>query len=180
MLRQNQSIIGSTELVSINGRVDVPAKIDTGADTSAIWASNITMTPGGILKFSLFGPGSPFYTGKILKRTAYQVVVVRSATGEEQTRYQVFLRIKIAGHSIRARFNLSDRSRNNFPILIGKRTLRGRFLVDVERSAVDFSKNPSSDRLQAESDRDPYAFHQRYFNYNKEGDYYEDCNSLKR
>ena len=163
MALKNLPIIGSTELVSIDGHIDVPAKIDTGADTSSIWASNIIVTPDGVLKFSLFGPGSPYYTGKILEHTVYQAAVVRSATGEEQIRYQTYLSLKIAGRRIRVRFNLSDRSRNNFPILIGKRTLKNRFLVDVQRSAIGYSKKLRSGALTSELRKDPYAFHQRYY-----------------
>ena len=47
-------VIGSTEFIDVAGIKNVPAKIDTGADSSAIWASNIEMQKNGILKFSLF------------------------------------------------------------------------------------------------------------------------------
>lgn len=155
-------MIGSTELVEINGHFDVPAKIDTGADSSSIWASNIHIDADGLLTFSLFGPGSPYYTGAVLKRADYSAAVVRSATGEEQIRYRTHLTLKIAGRKIRARFNLSDRSRNNFPILIGKRTLKNRFYVDVSQAAITYAKNPQTSILSAELAADPQGFHRRY------------------
>ena len=61
-ISQNLPVIGSTEFVEIFGVSAVPAKIDTGADSSAIWASNIDMKEDGTLIFSLFGKKSPFYT----------------------------------------------------------------------------------------------------------------------
>ena len=65
----NKEIIGIVELVSIGKRaIDIPAKIDTGADSSSIWASNIRVDKNGVLRFSLFGEGSPYYNGKIYKR----------------------------------------------------------------------------------------------------------------
>ena len=61
------AMIGSTEYVDIAGISRVPAKIDTGADSSAVWASDIEMKKDGTLVFSLFGKSSPFYTGEKIK-----------------------------------------------------------------------------------------------------------------
>ena len=115
---QKLPVIGANALVSICGRDSVPAKIDTGADSSSIWVSHLRIDKDGVLKFRLFGEGSPFYNGKVVKRKQYKVAVVRSATGEEQIRYRAYFPIKINGKKIRVLFNLSDRSNNNFPILI--------------------------------------------------------------
>jgi len=59
------TIIGSKELVDFPelGFVRVPAKIDTGADSSSIWASDITEQDGK-LEFYLFDEQSPYYTGQ--------------------------------------------------------------------------------------------------------------------
>lgn len=162
MSNNSLEIIGSTVLVSVAGHSDVPAKVDTGADTSSIWASNIQMTPDGILEFTLFDKGSPFYTGEILRRSDYEVAVVRSATGEEQIRYRTHLPLKIHGRRVNALFNLSNRSRNNAPILIGKRAIRGKFMVDVRRCAVELPKNSRTEGLNKELKDNPYGFHQKY------------------
>ena len=61
-------IIGSSERITIAGIENVPAKIDTGADSSSVWASHIRVTRDGILKFRLFDEGSPYYTGRTLDR----------------------------------------------------------------------------------------------------------------
>lgn len=166
----NLPVIGSTELVEVCGRKNVPAKIDTGADSSSIWVSDIDMTKDGILKFKLFGPKSPFYNGKILKRTDYKVAVVRSATGEEQIRFRTHLTLKVAGKSIRALVNLSDRSKNNFPILLGRRTLNKKFLVDVSKAKVERPLTTKTRGLQEELEKDPYKFYQKYAKLAKEGE----------
>jgi glutathione synthase/RimK-type ligase-like ATP-grasp enzyme len=46
----------------------------------------------------------------------------------------VTLPIKIAGKRFRVHFTLADRSRSNFPILLGKRFLNKKFLVDVSQN----------------------------------------------
>lgn len=114
-------IIGSTEYVNVANIKNVPAKIDTGADSSSIWASHIRVTKDGVLHFRLFDENSPFYTGKAFKRKDYKAAVIRSSSGHEQIRYRAYLTLKLKGRRIKVLFNLSDRSKNNFPILIGRR-----------------------------------------------------------
>ncbi|MCL2444985.1 RimK/LysX family protein [Candidatus Saccharibacteria bacterium] len=158
-----KTMVGASEYVSIGRRaIDVPAKIDTGADSSAIWASKVRVGRDGVLRFALFGEGSEFYSGKIFKRTDFEVAVVRSAMGEEQVRYRTRLLVKIGGRKIRVLFSLADRSKNNFPILIGKRTLARRFIVDVTQNVVEYPRNPRTPGLAKEFAKNPYAFDQKY------------------
>lgn len=156
------TIIGSTEYVEIAGVKKVPAKIDTGADSSSVWASNIKMSKDGTLIFSLFGKKSPLYTGEKIETTNYKAKIIRSSNGAEQIRYLVKLPLKIQDESFEATFTLANRSRNNFPVLIGRRTLSKNFLVDVSRSAVERPKNPDTPHLNEELKEDPYEFHQKY------------------
>jgi hypothetical protein len=156
-------IIGSTEYIEVSGIKDIPAKIDTGADTSSIWASNINMREDGTLEFSLFGSKSPYYTGETIKMTEYKARIVRSSHGDTQIRYRVRLPIKLADESFDTTFTLANRSRNNFPVLIGRHTLEGKYLVDVSSSKVGRKKDtPQSVKLSEELKKDPYRFHQKY------------------
>ena len=155
-------IIGSIELVDVCGRKDIPAKIDTGADSSAIWATHIKITEDGFLKFKLFGPKSPFYNGKVIKRKDFKVAVVRSATGQEQIRYRTHFTIKLGGKKIRVLLNLSDRKNNNFPILIGRRSISKKFLVDVSKVAVKRPSPKNTRRMLEELQKNPYEFYQKY------------------
>lgn len=160
--------IGRNEAVDFAGysRRKVPAKIDTGADSSSVWVSNIRVDKNGVLRFNLFGEGSPYYTGKVIKRENYKVAVVRSASGHEQIRYRTQFSLRIGGKRIRALFNLSDRSKNKFPVLIGRRTLSGKFIVDVSQSHfTDGEKVFSGENqvLNAELQKDAYAFYKKHY-----------------
>ena len=155
--------IGKTRKINVIGHAQgVPAKIDTGADSSAIWASNIFVDEAGILHFTLFDKGSEFYNGEIISRKAFKVAQVRSSSGHTQVRYRVELPIRLGGKRIRALFNLSDRSNNEYPILIGRRTITGKFLVDVSRGLKQTKVMTISRSLTKEMERDPYAFFQKY------------------
>jgi hypothetical protein len=155
-------IIGQNALVDVKGhQKHVPAKVDTGADSSAIWASQVAMSKGGILSFVLFDGSSPFYTGEVIERHAYQVAFIRSSNGAEQIRYKIELPLRIDGKLIRAQVTLSDRSKNHFPILLGRRTLNKKFVVDV--SVQQYQKPKTISRgLRKEFKKDPHGFHLKY------------------
>lgn len=130
--RQRPTTIGPQTLVDFPrfGISGVPAKVDTGADSSSIWASNIKERAGR-LTFTLFGPHSPFYTGEVITTRDYEIASIKNSFGNTEFRYKVKIKAVIEGRVITARFSLANRASNTFPILIGRRTLHGRFLVDV-------------------------------------------------
>ncbi|MBQ7802359.1 ATP-dependent zinc protease [Candidatus Saccharibacteria bacterium] len=160
--KRQKDVVGSTEYVSVNGVKNIPAKIDTGADSSAIWASHLNVEKDGTLKFMLFDEGSKFFSGETISRKDYRVKIVRSSNGDEEIRYRVELPLELNGHKIRAMFTLADRSKNNFPILIGRKTLKNKFLVDVSKMSVEKKSNPKTPKLNAELEKNPYEFHQKY------------------
>jgi hypothetical protein len=128
--------------------------------------SNVRVDKEGILRFSLFGEGSPFYNGKTINRENYKVAIVRSASGHEQIRYRTQLRLRIGGKKIRATFNLSDRSRNRFPVLIGRRTISRKFIVDVSQSKYDDEKKvfaTETQSLNEELQTNPYEFYEKHY-----------------
>lgn len=133
-MHEEKSIIGRAVKVAFPelGLKQVPAKIDTGADASSIWASSVVLD-GTDLVCVFFGPESTFYTGKQVRfpKGEYSLTRVASSFGHREVRYKVKLSIRIGGKSINATFTLSNRSNKTYPILIGRRLLHGKFLVDV-------------------------------------------------
>lgn len=156
-------IIGRNTIVDLVGYADqIPAKIDTGADSSAVWASNVRVAKNGTLHFTLFGKDSPHYTGEVIKRRQYTVSMVRSSSGHEQIRYRVQLPVRVRGKRIKASFNLSDRSNNDFPILLGRRTLNKKFLVDVSHLEHQLPAKDKSAQLREEFALSPHEFYKKY------------------
>lgn len=132
--RKELIIIGRAEKVELRdfGLADIPAKVDTGADSSSLWVSHIQEDAKG-LHFVLFGKDSPYYTGEVQHFTKpdYTLTRVANSFGHKELRYKVKLRITVKGRKVRATFTLSDRSLKTYPILLGRRLLQGKFLVDV-------------------------------------------------
>jgi hypothetical protein len=132
-------IIGRSELLSFvdTDALKVPAKTDTGAYRSAVHASDIRIEDG-LLKFKLLG-GHPV-CGVLSKEIAtdeYTQVKVANSFGHEEERYEVKLKVKLGPKVFQARFTLADRSKKIYPILLGRKLLNHRFLVDSSETSLD-------------------------------------------
>jgi hypothetical protein len=167
MTKKDLTTIGRNASVDFIGHVKhVPAKVDTGADSSSVWATNIKVDENGVLQFTLFGVGSKWYTGEVIERQHYKVAMVRSASGHEQVRYRVEFLMRVEKRRIRAAFNLSDRSLNKFPVLIGRRSLSGKFIVDVSKARYKETGKVfemENGLLNRELANDPYEFYRKYY-----------------
>lgn len=168
-MMRSKVVLGPDTHVEIAGYKKIPAKIDTGADGSSIWASKIRVTPEGRLLFCLFGQNSPFYDGKTIQRRRFSAAKVKTASGEVVLKFRVHLTVKIKGRKIKALFGLSDRSNLEYPVLIGKRTLKRRFVVDVAQSpAIGEKKTIKCGKLTKNLKKDPHKFYQDYYLKTKE------------
>ena len=175
MARKEKTVIGRTATASFpsEGIYNIPVKIDTGADRSSIWVSNLSVDDSDTLHFVLFDKMSPYYSGKLHSTRHYTAQLIRSSNGTAQVRYRVSLTVELAGRLIRGSFTLADRSRNTYPVLVGCALLKNKFLVDVALESpiqppIKYShKGPAYDE---ELRRDPKAFFKKYHQHNRRGD----------
>lgn len=132
-MNTDHQIIGAVSTIDLPelGFISIPARIDTGARTSAIWASEVNENDG-ILNFKLFDKQSEFYLNKIIKVNNYDRRLVTNSTGHKEERYTVKLLIELEGRIIRGTFTLANRSAQTYPVLIGRNILRGKFIVNVK------------------------------------------------
>ncbi|MDB5171182.1 MAG: hypothetical protein JWO35_876 [Candidatus Saccharibacteria bacterium] len=144
---KNLLTIGTTELMTLpdSAIADIPAKIDTGADNSAIWASNIHLEEGKVV-FNLFAPGSVYYREEPVVVSNFRTTTVRNSFGHKEFRYKVQFNVCVGEHKLQRWFTLADRSRNNYPILLGKNFLKNKFIVDVSQKNI-VSKHEVSSKV---------------------------------
>lgn len=130
--RKLKLVIGRAERVDFPtaGVFNVPAKIDTGAYRTSVWASDIR-EEDGVLKFKLMGPGSEYYSGQDCHVSKYEIVDVENSFGQKEKRYSLQFTVKVGHKKIRTNITLADRSKKIYPVLVGRKFLRGRYLVDV-------------------------------------------------
>jgi hypothetical protein len=133
-------VIGRSEVLSVVGfgMSDIPAKTDTGAYRSAIHADRITLDKKGQLHFRLLG-GHPvcgsMATDMVTKH--FSEVWIANSFGHREKRYEVKLRVKLGPKIFTAAFTLADRSKKIYPILLGRKLLSDRFLVDTAESSLN-------------------------------------------
>ncbi|RKV97831.1 MAG: hypothetical protein D8G53_04115 [Candidatus Saccharimonas sp.] len=168
-MNDEKVIIGRTAHIVIpsEGVRSIRVKIDTGADRSSIWASNIAMSDDGELSFTLFAPESKYYSGTVYRTKNFEASRVRSAHGDLQVRFRIHMTIILGGKKIRGTFTLADRSKNKYPALIGCKILNKKFLVDVSKGAI---RENRSDKITQELKRDPKVFFEKYYHNNPRGD----------
>lgn len=154
---KQRKIIGRVEKIKLPEQFDVAlhARIDTGAQTSAVWASSVEIVDDRLAVVFL-GPEHPAYTGAVCYFDEFTHGMVASSNGQAELRYKIKLLVSIGGKKIRATFTLANRATQVYPVLIGRNILRGKFLVDIklgepltklerERSKLLQQTNPKGD-----------------------------------
>lgn len=143
MTTQKQlKIVGSSETVDFPDfkLCDVPAKVDTGADTGALHCTKIeekVIKGQRVLQFSPFDKPE-----LVIEADAYSTRHVRSSNGLKKERFFISTTITIQGEQYPIQLSLADRTEMTWPVLIGKRFLAdNEFLVDVNmQSPISFSE----------------------------------------
>ena len=131
-------IIGETEAVDLEGcSVPFEARIDTGATTSSIDARKIRAFERDGKKWVSFEIVS---RGEKLSRS-YELPVERVASikrhgAESIQRYTVMLTFRLGHLTLEREFTLADRSRFEYPVLLGRNVINGLAAVDPSRRNV--------------------------------------------
>lgn len=120
------------------GMHNIPAKSDTGAYRSAVHADDIFIDEKNLLHFTLLG-NHPVCGTMAQKVTSdkYKEVWIANSFGHREKRYEVKLQAKLGPKVFTASFTLSDRSKKIYPILLGRKLLNDRFLVDSSESSLN-------------------------------------------
>ncbi len=132
------NVLGRSDRVDLPdmGLSDIHAKIDTGAFTSSLHCSSAKVV-NGKLEFVLLDDEHPEFTGMKFRVKRFKERDVKNSFGEAERRFVIRTTVRIFGRDIRTEFSLSDRGNLTFPVLLGRKILRKRFLIDVKK--VDLS-----------------------------------------
>lgn len=133
-------ILGRNDRVDLPGLglTDIQAKIDTGAYTSSLHCSSAEVV-NHKLEFVLLDEEHPEFTGMKFTFEEYTQREIRNSSGEAELRYIIKTTVRIHGKTYITQFSLSDRDNMKFPILLGRRVLKNRFLIDVSKTDVSFN-----------------------------------------
>ena len=135
--RRALKVVGWRELVHLPelGLHAIPAKIDSGARTSSLHATILD-------EFERYGETFVRFAVDFDEPNVRQICEavhidwrgVTSSNGETQRRRIIKTPLKIGRLTFRAEISLADRSDMRFPMLIGRSSLRRRFVIDSGHS----------------------------------------------
>lgn len=126
-------VIGRAEIVDFPelGLSNVAAKIDTGAYTSSIHCKEIKQIDEKTLECIFLDEEHDAFAGKVHRLTIIDQFSVKSSNGETENRFMVKSNIKILGKTYDIFLTLTDRAIMRFPVLLGRKFVKHKFLVDV-------------------------------------------------
>jgi len=140
------------QMLGRSDRVDLPelglknihAKVDTGAYTCSLHCSKAHVVDGK-LEFILLDEEHPEFTGMPFHVNAFEQREIRNSFGEAELRFVIKTQIRVHGRLIRAEFSLSNRGNLRFPVLLGRKILRHRFLIDVTKQDLSYLRKLHSE-----------------------------------
>ncbi|MFT7442369.1 MAG: hypothetical protein ACI9Q3_000740 [Maribacter sp.] len=121
--------------------VDIDLKIDSGAYTSSIHCSNINeieFEGANFIRFTLLDPEHDFYNNKEFSTKNYASKMVKSSNGISEKRFLIETEIVIFNESFPIHLTLSERKDMTFPILLGRKFLNKKFVIDTAKKNLSF------------------------------------------
>ena len=134
MIKRDQlPVVGWRELVHLDelGLHAIPAKIDTGARTSSLHGTvleEFERDGESYVRFAIDFPQQQ--VRQVCEAIHVDIRGITSSNGETQRRYVIKTPLRIGDVTFRAEISLANRGNMKFPMLIGRSSLRRRFVVD--------------------------------------------------
>lgn len=115
---------------------EIDVKIDSGAYTSSIHCSNIEeiiVNDIKLIKFTLLDPEHLLYNNKEFTTKKYESKIIKSSNGISEERFMIQTEIVIFKKSFPIFLTLSERKDMKFPILLGRKFLNKKFVIDTAK-----------------------------------------------
>lgn len=134
----NLKVIGRLERVDFPewDLFDIDAKIDTGAYTSSLHCHHIVPFKKDdceFVRFNLLDPSHETYNDKLFELPIHRKKMVKSSNGSIEDRFVVKTKIRLYDQLFDSELSLTDRSEMRYPVLIGRKLIKKRFIVDVSK-----------------------------------------------
>ncbi len=120
---------------------NVEAKVDTGAYTSSINCSRVKVKEiNGVEQLTFYLSGSKIHEKKARRfvTSNFKKKRIRSSNGQMEERFIITTNAVFFGKKVKMELSLADRSKMKFPILLGRKLLAKRFVVDVSKKNLSY------------------------------------------
>lgn len=136
--KREKKVIGTVDTIDFVGLKldDVPCKIDSGAQTSSLHCSKVRVIEKDgqeFLTFRVLDPSHEQYSKKKFVFDNFDERKIKNSFGSFEYRYVIRTKVRLFGQTLTCEFTLADRERMRYPVLIGKKLLKGRYIVDVSQ-----------------------------------------------
>lgn len=151
--KQTKLVIGASDIIDLPSLKlkNITCKIDTGADTSAIHTYHVQIIQKNdypILQFRVLDPSHPLYVKRVFNFKNFFQTRIRNSFGEEEERYVIKTKVLMFGKIFYTEFTLANRQEMRYPVLLGKKFLENRFLVDVSLKNVSYKHKQGIEPLK--------------------------------
>lgn len=115
----------------------IKAKVDTGARTSSLHAFDIEYYQRGkseFVKFTIHPEQKTSKNEKVCRAKVLEFRKVKSSNGQTEVRPVILTTVKVLDEVFEIEITLTNRDEMGFRMLLGRESLRKRFLVDAGKS----------------------------------------------
>jgi hypothetical protein len=128
------------------GILGIEAKIDTGAYTSSIHCKDVNcfeQEGRQYVSFLLLDATHPQYENIPIIWPVFDKKQVKNSFGQSEERCVIMTTIVIYNQNYEIEVSLADRSQMEYPVLLGRKAIRKRFLVDVSKTNLSLKSKLS-------------------------------------
>lgn len=134
-----KTLIGRTDIVDFPKLelFDIDIKVDSGANTSSFHCHSI-QEENNVLKCQFLDPKHEKYHEKYFIFDEFTQKMIKSSNGIAENRYLIKTEILIFNEIHPIELTLSERGSMKFPVLLGRKFLSKKFMVDTAKKNLSF------------------------------------------
>jgi len=132
----------------------IAVKLDTGAKTSALHVVNVETFSRDGKEWVRFGVHPLQDNDDVVihcESPVHKVRTIKSSNGQQETRYTILTSIRMAGMAWPIEVSLTNRDAMGFRVLLGRRAMRNRLIIDPHRTYILTSHLNLEETLKATS-----------------------------
>ena len=144
-IKPNKLLLGRTDIVDFP-KLDlqgIDIKVDTGAYTSSFHSHSIEVVDN-VLKCQFLDPKHEKYHEKFFLFKNFTQKNVKSSNGIVETRFTIKTEILIFNKIEEIELTLTERGSMKYPVLLGRKFLSKKFIVDTAKKNLSFKKKLKS------------------------------------
>lgn len=136
--QKTKPVIGRIEKIDLPDLsiFNLDAKIDTGAYTSSLHCHRIEVIKKSgrdWVQFYVLDPDHPEYEEILYSAPVHRLKIVKSSNGLSEERVIIKQKTLFFGENGVIQLSLTNRSEMKYPVLIGRRFLSDKYMVDVSK-----------------------------------------------